>query len=261
MLIATPISNLFEQEEASKMLIKCSDCLECRDHSIEQQFDRQELFHCELQPIHKLFDENFRYLEKIKATKNELKWISFHLASCYQKPDIKNGRFLPNGPKLSREVMISNARENLLEIKKILGDNIKIAVENNNYYPTGAYEVITDGDFITEIVQSNQINFLFDISHAVITTANKNIELDNYLNELPLDKIVQLHISKADRNSNNELYDAHIFPDKEFLKSIEQFLTFPQLKYVTIEYYENASKLAESISSLKEIINEKKLFN
>lgn len=261
MLIATPISNLFNDPQNAQMLIEYSDCLECRDNSINKQFGKQELFHCELQPIHSFSSEDFNYLQKIKEQKKELKLISFHLASCYKNPSINNGRFIPDGVRLSRELMLNNASKNFYEISKILGNDVNIAVENNNYYPTPAYDVVTDGEFISEIVRNNQIYFLLDISHAAITASYKGISLSNYLSELPLDEILQLHISKPDINSNNELYDAHIFPDKEFLKSNEKYFEFPRLKYVTIEYYENARKLSESISYLREIINEQKLFN
>ena len=46
--IATPISHLFEDKIQAKIIIKNSDCLECRDRSIDSKEENQELFHCEL---------------------------------------------------------------------------------------------------------------------------------------------------------------------------------------------------------------------
>ena len=77
MLIATPISNLFEKENVAALLINYSDCLECRDHNIDKEFAGRELFHCELQPIHNISDDEFKYLEKIKRSLKELKLISY----------------------------------------------------------------------------------------------------------------------------------------------------------------------------------------
>ena len=69
--IATPISHFFKSSEYSKKLIEISDCLECRDSTIENDSPNQELFHCELQPIHELKHEDFSYLESIKTSKKE----------------------------------------------------------------------------------------------------------------------------------------------------------------------------------------------
>ena len=64
--IATPISNLFLKKDNADLISNYSDCLECRDHSILSTMPKQELFHCELQPIHKFGNKEIKYLEKIK---------------------------------------------------------------------------------------------------------------------------------------------------------------------------------------------------
>ena len=87
--IATPISHLFENRKFRSQIINLSDCLECRDHSIDKDFKSQELFHCDLQPIHKFSEDDINSLIKIKSKKLDLKLISFHLASCYKKPKLK----------------------------------------------------------------------------------------------------------------------------------------------------------------------------
>ena len=56
--IATPISHLFENGKLSSQIMSLSDCLECRDHSVDKDFKSQELFHSDLQPIHKFSKED-----------------------------------------------------------------------------------------------------------------------------------------------------------------------------------------------------------
>ena len=41
--IATPISHLFENENISFQIIDLSDCLECRDHSLNKGFKKQDI--------------------------------------------------------------------------------------------------------------------------------------------------------------------------------------------------------------------------
>ena len=63
--LATPISHLFKEKKSARMIIKHSDCLECRDQTIQSNISNQELFHCELQPIHIWGKKEFKYLNNI----------------------------------------------------------------------------------------------------------------------------------------------------------------------------------------------------
>ena len=253
--IATPISHLFESDITSSKIIEVSDCLECRDHSPKKSFKKQELFHCDLQPIHKFSSYDINSLIQIKSDKPELKLISFHLASCYQNPKVSKGIFHAQGIKLSVEELKYNAKVNLKKIKQIFGESISISVENNNYYKTEAYDYITDPDFINSIVLENDINFLFDVSHAKISAKNSGIDYDVYLSKLPLERVNQIHISKEGFNSKGEVFDAHELPSDFETKKIFDFISnYKSIKYITVEYYKDASKLIAYLNKLKSMI-------
>ena len=85
--LATPISHLFENGDLKKRIIEHSDCLECRDRTFNSDAENQELFHCELQPIHDWTNEEFEYLEKIKKTKESKSLLLFiwHLVATIPK--------------------------------------------------------------------------------------------------------------------------------------------------------------------------------
>ena len=255
--IATPISNLFNNKKSADLIQINSDCLECRDSSIKDKYKFQELFHCELQPIH-FFDENkIKYLKEIKSTKPDLKLISFHLASCYENPKIKNGKFFPNGSKISENQLFSNAEVNFSIIKKIFGENIKIAVENNNHYNTEAYDYITKPNFIYKIVNDNDISFLYDTSHAKISAHNLNMNLDDYIDILPLNQIIQIHISRPGFDKNMNIFDKHYLPTKnELLEVISLTKRHPKIKYLTVEYYKNCNNLIKLLNQLRIMLKE-----
>jgi len=253
--IATPISHLFENDNFSSQIINLSDCLECRDHSLDKGFKKQELFHCDLQVIHKLSTDDFNYLREIKSNKKDLKLISFHLASCYEDPLIKKGVFFPQGIKLSIQEMKNNASVNIKNIKNIFGDQIHISVENNNRYNTEAYVYITDPNFIRSIVNDNDINFLFDISHAKITAINTGDDFDEYLSKLPMNRVNQIHVSKEAFKLTGEVFDAHELPSEKETKEIIKFIKkHKTLKYITVEYYKDPSKLVDYLTKIKSII-------
>lgn len=254
--IATPISDLFNEKDRSSLIIKQSDCLECRDHTINSNLPKQELFHCELQPIHEFGNKEIKYLERIKLNKPDLKLISFHLASCYKNPLLNNGKFHPRGEKISRRKLISNAKSNFVIIKKIFKENIMIAVENNNHYNTEAYDYITSPKFISQIVNYNKINFLFDIAHAKISSHNMSLSYEEYKNKLPMNRLIQIHIAKPGFNNLGEIYDKHDLPKKkEINETINLIKSFPYVKYITVEYYKNFSGLVEILKHLKFILN------
>lgn len=254
--LATPISHLFESKKMAEIILKNSDCLECRDFTIEDNSSGQELFHCELQPIHKWGDKQLDYLRKVADLKDGLKLVSFHLASCCDRPTIEGIWFMPGGKVYSREEMISNAIINFTEVKKIFGIEVSIVVENNNYYPTPAYENITDPDFIKEIVYSADIGLLLDISHASVTSHNKGISFEEYLNGLPIERVYQIHLCAHGIRNDNLAFDAHEPPREEEWSIVEEvYNRYGNVRYLTIEFYKDFDILCETLKFAREKIN------
>lgn len=249
--IVTPVSHLFRDPSIAQRIADNSDYLECRDHSPQFESSAQILFHTDIEPAHRLTQEDFDYLKRIKTEKPNLKLVSFHLASCYHSPILKGGLFLPGGYHYSRSELMSNARENFTKIKAIFGPEVMIAVENNNYYDTPAYEDITDPIFISEVVYTNEIFFLYDLAHAKVSAHNLGISYEAYKTKLPLDKALQIHICKSGLR-DGVAYDAHFLPEAEEWDEIKLILTnFPQIQYLTIEYYKELEGLIESLQYLK----------
>jgi len=253
--IATPISHLFDDASCAHLIMRNSDCLECRDESLNVNLPTQEVFHCGLQPIHKLNKGDFFHLENIAMAKPDLKLITFHAASSCDKPE--EHIFRVGGVQYSRKEMLKNARENFSQIKAIFGRQINVAIENNNFYSTEAYDWITDGDFIDEIVRENGICFLFDLAHARITACNRGIEYEAYKSGLPLDKTTQIHVCRHIVNEKNIAYDEHELPGKEEWEEVKNLISAGgMIKYLTIEYYKDANKLIRSLKEVKLEINE-----
>jgi uncharacterized protein (UPF0276 family) len=242
--IVTPVSSLFVDENNAQIIDKHSDFLECRDHSPASDYSRHILFHTDLQPAHILTEEDFEYIEKIRRERPQLKLVSFHLASCYHDPDIENGLFVPGTKKY-----------NIDRIKKILGPDIAVAIENNNHYATPAYDYVTEPSFITTIVNDNSINLLYDIAHAKVSAYNKGITYEAYKNELPLHKTIQIHICKSAVNEKMA-YDSHFLPDEEEWTEVRSLLNENTgIQYLTIEYYKEIDGLLSSLQQLKKAVS------
>ena len=195
--IVTPISNLFLKKNFRNKIIKSSDYLELRHYNINEINHHKILFfHSDLQLNFKFIKKDFEYLKKILNIYKNIRYISFHIASCYSEPKLnKLNIFEIGNKKANSKEMINNVLYNVKKIKSYF-PKIQISVENNNYYNTGAYEFVCDPEFISNIVNRAGISFLFDYSHALISSYNLNIKFDSYVEKLPMNKINQIHLSR-----------------------------------------------------------------
>ena len=68
-------------------------------------------------------------------------------------------------------------------------------------------------------------------------------------------KYYQIHISKEGINSEGEVYDAHELPSDMETKKIFDFIAkYNTIKYVTVEYYKDSSKLIAYLNKLNSMI-------
>ncbi|MBW1706761.1 MAG: DUF692 family protein [Deltaproteobacteria bacterium] len=256
--LATPISHLFLHTQNAREIVMVSDCLECRDWCIEEQHPKEELIHFDFNIIHHWPEAMKLRIRSSILSKPMLKLVTFHMAACCGAPVEIDGMFQPGGMQYCREELLENARVNILWIRSFLAEKTIIAVENNNYYPTPAYDYITDGDFIAEVVEENDIKFLLDIAHARITAHNRAINYKKYLATLPLKDTIQIHISSHRINSARLAYDAHEFPDEGIYREVRSLVKAYPVKYLTVEYYKDSTKVVRALrrySQLKQDIN------
>lgn len=253
--IATPISRFFENNNA-KEIIAVSDCLEVRERSLESRLPKQYLFHFDIDIIHEWNDKRHDYLLKAFTSKRELRMISFQATACCTEPEIRGKMFHPGGKICSRDEMINFARVNIKWLRSVLEDKVEIAVENNNYYPTEAYNVVTDGCFVLDIVCDNDIYFLFDIAHAMVTAHNRRVSFEEYISTLPLEKTIQIHLCCPGISTNGIAYDDHELPDEDMYSKVMSFVQeYDSIKYLTVEYYKDKDILIESLKRLRQILD------
>lgn len=257
---ATPVSHLFEKEDDAERIIAHSDCLEGRPRTLAMNYPGQMLFHCdEIQPIHEMRDDEFAYIERVKRLKSELKLITFHCASTCDAPELGLGGrvWIENGGRIyTAEEMKENVRRNIPKMKDILGPDIMIGIENNNYYPTPAYQWVTDPDFVATIVRENDIHLLLDIAHAELTVFNaKQMDFETYLSRLPMERIKQIHISRQVIDpALGWMMDAHEYPTDPTWSRLQSILKRWSAEYLTVEYYKDTNQLVASLKFLRTLV-------
>lgn len=256
-LIATPISHLFEDKVFGQEIALVSDCLEVRERSLQSKLENQWLFHVDIDLTHKWDAEIKNHILSALSIKQELRLITFQASRNCSEASLIEGSYQSKGYIYTREEMLHYAHSNVDWLRSKLCSRTAIGIENNNYFPTSAYDLVCDGDFLTEIVELTEIYFLLDIAHAMVTAKNKNIQYLDYLNSLPLSKLIQLHICQPHIPSHGLARDSHECPSSEMFAEVSRLITlYPQIRYLTIEYYKDKDVLINSINHLRFIIDE-----
>lgn len=252
--IATPISDIFGRSSSqTEEIIKNSDALEIRDISKPVKSKLPRIYHSEFDLTRNWSEKDINYLVSL-VRENNVKMATFHLGSCYSKPVIKQGIFQPGGKKLSPDEIFNNASGNIERFRLKLNRRIKIGVENNNYFPSGAYGIITEPLFINRLLSKINLYLLLDIAHARITAFNKGVSPDDYIKQFNLAKVCQMHLSRP-QEFNGCCRDAHEELNKKdwgYFKRIAGLC--PKIEFVTIEYYKEEKNLILMLKQLKRIL-------
>lgn len=196
-------------------------------------------------------------------------WGSFVVSySCTLGPAVRNytvsgGRYKStNGrPPMEPDDIYKWFRAVANRMKEIWPNGI-IAFENTNGYPYPEYAHIADPDFINDLIVEADVGFILDLAHAVVTVNRMNesgrainaISLTGYLNRLPLDRVVGVHLSRPGIEGGN-FKDLHGYPDAWVFKALCSIKDrLPIDCYVAIEYYGVFELLEQAYQKLKEIL-------
>ena len=248
-MIVTPISHLSLDKNFLDTVLSFGQ-LEGRDHSVlPQHIKHVVLYHSELE-LHQRWSESckedlFHELGKYY----NLQAVSFHMVTCFPKYFLENGVAQGVGIRLSNDTMLKNAFENCNWLKKSF-PSLKILLENNNDLGSGAYDIVTDPDFISTVVLENDIHFLYDHAHAMISAYNQRIPLHDYVDNLPTSKLLQIHFSEPTFLESKAM-DTHDLPSVEQLEFCKSRFK-KSAQYLTVEFYKSLAELESCIHGLRE---------
>lgn len=161
--------------------------------------------------------------------------VSVHINKC-DNDNVEN-----------EEVTINKIKINAEKLKKEF--QMKVLLENvPARYDDSTKHMYSNPDFISRVVNESNCEFLFDIGHARVAADVLKIPFEEYVERLPMDKLVEIHLSGVAPRSAGGIRAPHKAmndEDYEFLK--EAIKKYKSLEYVTLEYgtfvesYENAN--------------------
>ena len=106
--------------------------------------------------------------------------------------------------------------EEINKLNKLFNNKTKLAVENLNYYDTGAYEEdVCIPEFYNEISEKFNIEQILDLAHLKVSAINLNKTFKSMLSRVNQEFVKEIHLTKIDIESTNSAIDSHLAPTEE----------------------------------------------
>jgi uncharacterized protein (UPF0276 family) len=172
-----------------------------------------------------------------------------------------------------QEVTFEMVKERMGKVLKLWKENldIDILIENvpyTSYYENNSPKIIKHSvspKLINEVCTENEVGLLLDIAHAKVAASGLGMSIEDYLTELPLERVKEIH-AVGTRKTENGLRDNHLEMDEDDYKILEFALIITNPEIVTLEYggfgehfswRSNKNAIERQLKRIIQIINEK----
>lgn len=147
---------------------------------------------------------NSEYLQKLKKLSEWVKpaWISDHL--CWTGVAHKNTHDLLPVPYT--EEALKHIIQRIREVQDFL--ERPIALENPSTYLEFIQSSMPEAEFIARMAEESGCNLLLDVNNVYVTCYNHRLDVKTYLDTLPLDRVIQIHLS-GHTNKGTHIIDTH----------------------------------------------------
>jgi uncharacterized protein (UPF0276 family) len=160
-------------------------------------------------------------------------WVSEHL-SVGGTPHVASGFFLP---PLQTEEVVRIAARNIEDFK--LGVQKPVAVETGvSYLSRKPFEML-DGAFVARVAEESDCGILLDLHNIYCNERNGRISIDDFLADLPLDRVWEVHLAGGEERDGFWL-DSHsgAMPGELAQRVPEIIRALPNLGAINFEIYD-----------------------
>lgn len=204
-------------------------------------------------------------------------WTSEHLGFGVADTDLDRALITQaTSDLLPREVAWRNIVRNARTLASHL--SVPLLLENIPLFPNLAHMHVCEPSFIASVIGETDCDLLLDLAHARVSADVLGYDIREYLLQLPLERVGELHlsgprpISQMDARcqelvrenaksvdhlisfSDGNLMDAHETMQEEDYCLLEWVLDRCHPKTISLEYYYDAALLREQLERLGEII-------
>ena len=250
--LGLPVSHLFDRSNpVISELLQLADVLEVKNPSPPAWLpgDIPKVFHWGFG----ISEDDFR--THFPPLRDWLRDARPSLFSCDLGPSARRHEgILPLSPILGKKAIYERARQNMKLLRDVYDG--PVGLENYNFYPTGLYNFVCDPDFMAEFLDKFDAGLVLDLAHAAISAANMGFDPFYYLERLPLDKVVEIHVSRPHLPAvpGRLGVDTHECPEERewsWLAFVLERTRKAGLKpIVLVEYYKDLNILRDSMLRL-----------
>jgi uncharacterized protein (UPF0276 family) len=194
-------------------------------------------------------DLNEQYLRDLKALLDfvEAPWWSDHLSFS----SIDNRYLHDLFPLPLTQEAIDHVVARVQTVQRFIGR--PFLLENISYYLQVPGSQLNESAFISEIVEKADCGLLLDVNNVYVNATNLNFDPYEYVDSLPLERVVQIHVAGHTVNSG-QIIDSHgeavIEPVFELLRYV---LNKTDVKGILLERDQNFPDFSEILLELKQI--------
>ncbi len=147
---------------------------------------------------------NSEYLQKLKRLIDDVNpaWVSDHL--CWTGVAHKNTHDLL--PMPYTEEALRHIVQRIREVQDFL--ERPIALENPSTYLEFKSSSMPEAEFIARMAEGSGCNLLLDVNNVYVTCYNHRLDAKAYVDSLPLDRVIQIHLS-GHTNKGTHIIDTH----------------------------------------------------
>jgi uncharacterized protein len=220
--------------------------------------DKPLILHCSSLSIAGTVPPTKQTIQDIKGWIHRTKtpWIGEHISFISANnsvPKVKNNLDEPYNIGFTVAPPMNDSSVELI-IQSILqyenDFNIPLLLENPPLYFIPPGSTMSQVDFIKIICNRTRTRLLLDLTHFYITSYTMGWTASQKLLELPLEKVVEVHLSGVDFFGGTYWDNHAAFPPEEVLELLSTLLSITSVKAVTLE------RNWPSMSSIPDLVDE-----
>lgn len=131
--------------------------------------------------------------------------------------------------------------------------SVPVTLENIEFVPSRQFIHHVQPALIRRVLEETNCQLLLDLGHARVAAAELGLPERDYLRQLPLERVVQIHVS-GPRIKNGRLFDAHDTLQPEDYALLEFALGYTRPAVLTLEYIRDSETLGEQLANLRRLI-------
>lgn len=136
----------------------------------------------------------------------------------------------------TEEKTLETIIKNVQKVKEIFG--MEVILENvPARYEDRQKDFLASPEFITRVINETDCGFLFDIGHAKQAADVLKIPFDEYVNRLPMNRLVEIHLSGVTVAEDGIVWPLHGKMNEEDYMFLEEAIKkYDTLQIITLEY-------------------------